>query len=332
MCRGDEAGDLPVYVMAYPMPVKEGGCWWTLLSAGDHEFIRAFVDDLNDTIQEVAAEHGFKFVAAVESSFVDDRLRICDRHTPRGLGMNFIALNPVSGRLIDVINPKNWIHNSFHPNEIGHEAMGETVQAALVDGELGDNEPIEELAAADVATPCPAAVTPDGRTVRRGTTRAMRSGDLRLGLVADAAAGSPRRADDGARVGGGVVAAAPAHPTRRSERAGRCSRSSEASRWYEDGQRLSVRRGCWYPRRTDGSPLAKASPLRSDGDVGAVWCIARSGATRRARAPGLLLAALVGLAGAAVLTASAGARRTASAYERLSESVKPRGPRGHRRG
>ncbi len=158
----DEAGDLPVYVMAYPMPVKEGGCWWTLLSAGDHEFIRAFVDDLNDTIQQVAEEHGFKFVAAVESSFVEDRLRICDRHTPRGLGMNFIALNPVSGRLVDVINPKNWIHNSFHPNEIGHEAMRETVQAALLDGELGDNEPIEELAAADVATPCPAAVTPDG--------------------------------------------------------------------------------------------------------------------------------------------------------------------------
>ena len=158
----DEAGDLPVYVMAYPMPVKEGGCWWTLLSAGDHEFIRAFVDDLNDTIQQVAEEHGFKFVAAVESSFVEDRLRICDRHTPRGLGMNFIALNPVSGRLIDVINPKNWIHNSFHPNEIGHEAMRETVQAALLDGELGDNEPIEDLAAADVATPCPPAVTPDG--------------------------------------------------------------------------------------------------------------------------------------------------------------------------
>ena len=158
----DEAGDLPVYVMAYPMPVKEGGCWWTLLSAGDHEFIRAFVDDLNDTIQQVAEEHGFKFVAAVESSFVEDRLRICDRHTPRGLGMNFVALNPVSGRLVDVINPKNWIHNSFHPNEIGHEAIRETVQAALLDGELGDNEPIEELAAADVATPCPAAVTPDG--------------------------------------------------------------------------------------------------------------------------------------------------------------------------
>jgi hypothetical protein len=69
-----------------------------------------------------------------------------------------------------------------------------------------------------------------------------------------------------------------------------------------------------------GSALASAAPLLSDGGVGAVWFIARSGATRRAL-PGLLLAALVGLAGAAILTAWAGARRTDSAYERLSESV-----------
>lgn len=158
----DDAGHLPVYVMAYPMPVKGGGCWWTLLSAGDHDFIRAFVDDLNDTIQKVAEAHGFKFVAAVESSFIDDQLRICDRDTPRGLGMNFFALNPVSGRLTDVINPKNWIHNSFHPNDVGHEAMRQTVLAALTDDQLGANNDYEELAAADLVTECPDAVTEDG--------------------------------------------------------------------------------------------------------------------------------------------------------------------------
>jgi hypothetical protein len=158
----DEDGNLPVYVMAYPMPVAGGGCWWTLLSAGDHDFIRAFVDDLNDTIQEVAEEHDFRFVSSVESSFIEDRLRICDRATPRGLGMNFIALNPVSGRLIDVINPQNWIHNSFHPNARGHEAMRETVQDALAGGEMGANNDFEELSAADVATPCPEVVLIDG--------------------------------------------------------------------------------------------------------------------------------------------------------------------------
>jgi hypothetical protein len=60
--------------------------------------------------------------------------------------------------------------------------------------------------------------------------------------------------------------------------------------------------------------------MRSDGAVGAVWFIARSGAARRARS-GLALAALVGLAGAVVLAAWAGARRTDSAYGRLTRLV-----------
>jgi hypothetical protein len=54
--------------------------------------------------------------------------------------------------------------------------------------------------------------------------------------------------------------------------------------------------------------------------VGAVWFIARSGLTRRVLS-GLLLAALVAIAGGVVLTAWAGARRTDSAYARLSDAV-----------
>jgi len=53
---------------------------------------------------------------------------------------------------------------------------------------------------------------------------------------------------------------------------------------------------------------------------GAVWFVARSGAVRRL-VPGLVLAALVGLAGGVVLTAWAGARRTDTAYERLAAGV-----------
>ncbi len=50
-----------------------------------------------------------------------------------------------------------------------------------------------------------------------------------------------------------------------------------------------------------------------------MWFLARSGAARRA-VSGLLLAALVGLAGGVVLTAWAGARRTDTAYSRLREA------------
>ena len=177
----DADGNLPVYVMAYPMPVAAGGCWWTLLSSGDHDFIRAFVDDLNDTVKAVAEEHDFRFVAAVESSFVPDRLRICDRNTPKGLGMNFIALNPVSGRLIDVINPQNWIHNSFHPNETGHAAMRDTVEAALANETLGVNNDYEELSAADVVTACPEVVIVDGEPT--GEDRPAQCDELTLDWV-----------------------------------------------------------------------------------------------------------------------------------------------------
>lgn len=158
----DAAGRLPVYVLPYPMPLKGGGCWWTLLSHQEHDFIRAFVDDLNDTIQRRAEAHGFTYVAAMESSLLRERLRICDRDTPRGLGMNFFALNPVSGRLKDVLDPTNWIHNSFHPNATGHEAMRKTVAAALTRGELGADNDYDELSTDELVTACPAAVTDDG--------------------------------------------------------------------------------------------------------------------------------------------------------------------------
>lgn len=158
----DAAGRLPVYVLPYPMPLKGGGCWWTLLSGQEHDYVRAFVDDLNDTIQRRAEAHGFMYVAAMESSLLRDRLRICDRDTPKGLGMNFFALNPVSGRLKDVLDPTNWIHNSFHPNAAGHEAMRTTVAAALTRGELGADNDYEELSTDELVTQCPAAVTDDG--------------------------------------------------------------------------------------------------------------------------------------------------------------------------
>lgn len=56
----------------------------------------------------------------------------------------------------------------------------------------------------------------------------------------------------------------------------------------------------------------------SDQTVGAVWFVVRSGLRRRALA-GVLLAVLVALAGGVAMSAFAGARRTDSAYARLSE-------------
>ena len=81
----------------------------------------------------------------------------------------------------------------------------------------------------------------------------------------------------------------------------------------------SVVRGCWHPRTTGATPLATAPPW-SDGVVGAVWFIARSGAARRL-AGGLALAGLIGLA-VGVIAAWAGAvartRRTSGSPRRCA--------------
>ena len=41
--------------------------------------------------------------------------------------MNFFAANPVAGVVEQSVNPRNWIHNSFHPNKQGHDALQATV-------------------------------------------------------------------------------------------------------------------------------------------------------------------------------------------------------------
>ena len=42
--------------------------------------------------------------------------------------MNFLAAHGVGGVIEQSVNPKNWIHNSMHPNGEGHDAMREAVK------------------------------------------------------------------------------------------------------------------------------------------------------------------------------------------------------------
>jgi hypothetical protein len=125
-----EVGDIPVYVVPYPVPLADHGCWWSWLTDDEHGFIVGFVEELNAVVESAADRHGFTFLGAMESAFAPDALRICDGG-PGNLGMNFFAANPTSGSLGDVVDPRNWIHNSFHPNARGHEAMFEVVEEAV---------------------------------------------------------------------------------------------------------------------------------------------------------------------------------------------------------
>lgn len=132
---GDTFGATPVYVAAYPLPLTPEHCWWSWLSGGEHRFLVGFVEQLNDVVEAEAREHGFTYMGATETAFVEPGLRICDPGDPGDLGVNFIALNPVSGDLSDMALPKHWIHNSFHPNEVGHERFAEIIGATITSGQ-----------------------------------------------------------------------------------------------------------------------------------------------------------------------------------------------------
>lgn len=146
--------DARVLVIPYPMPLADHGCWWSPLTHREANFLAGFVRELNTVIATVASRHDFEVVETVEPAFEDERRRVCDRDWPSGLAMNFIGLHPTSGHLSDVIDPRNWLHNSLHPNEVGHRTMADTIQAWLDRPEPGAMERLDEIPE-PIAVPCP---------------------------------------------------------------------------------------------------------------------------------------------------------------------------------
>ncbi len=121
---------VPVIAVPYPKPVSPEKCRWSTLTHDEHRFLAGFVDQLNAVVASAANRAGVDYVVEMEDALVGRELRICDG-SPGKLGVNFLAANPVSGSIEDALNPKNWIHNSFHPNGIGHGAMLDAVTAFL---------------------------------------------------------------------------------------------------------------------------------------------------------------------------------------------------------
>lgn len=117
---------VPVLVVPYPVPVTEASCEWSLLTDEEHRFLAGFVAELNAVLQSEAARIGFHFADEVPGSLARAHLRICD-DDPGEVGMNFFAANPVAGVVEQSVNPRNWIHNSFHPNERGHDELRQTI-------------------------------------------------------------------------------------------------------------------------------------------------------------------------------------------------------------
>jgi hypothetical protein len=114
----------PVLIVPYPVPISENRCGYSVFGAQEHRFLNEFTVSLNRVVEAAADEAGFAYVDDMEDAFADHRL--CDG--PAGeMAVNFLAANSVVGTLEQSINPTNWVHNSLHPNRIGHELMREII-------------------------------------------------------------------------------------------------------------------------------------------------------------------------------------------------------------
>ena len=125
----------PILVVPYPAPIytNEAGqpvrCKQVALSAKDLQFIVEFVPKLNKKIHEAADAKRFHYLAEMERALARARLQLCDPDNNGRPGLNFIGLRSVGGIAEERFNPKNWYHNSLHPNERGHAAMLRTFEA-----------------------------------------------------------------------------------------------------------------------------------------------------------------------------------------------------------
>ena len=122
-----------LYVMPYPIPVRETGCRHSVLSRAEHRFLEAFTRELNQTVRDAVQASGTDFVVVdpVETAFQERQLRVCDGATADTEGVNFLAANGVLGSVGEGVNPLNWTHNSFHPNARGHAAIYEALSNHL---------------------------------------------------------------------------------------------------------------------------------------------------------------------------------------------------------
>lgn len=130
-------GDAPVVVVPYPIPLAPHSCEASTLSNREHRFLHDFTITLNAVIEEAAARAGFAFAGDVAESLLASGGALCGGSEP---GVNWVDLNPVGGSLSQTANPRNWLHNSLHPNERGHRTIAAVLRAWL-DENLDDGRP-----------------------------------------------------------------------------------------------------------------------------------------------------------------------------------------------
>ena len=124
--------DTPVVVVPYPQPLYgTANCGAIALTVAERNFIRNFLMTLDKVIKSAADQVGFYYMDTMENALAAEHLQLCDPKNQGGYGINFVSPESVAGLPDQRFNPGNWLHDSFHPNEQGHQAMLDTFVAWL---------------------------------------------------------------------------------------------------------------------------------------------------------------------------------------------------------
>jgi hypothetical protein len=114
----------PVLVIGYPDPIADTPrCGQLALTGTERAFVKAFVTALDSTIKDAATSRHFYYLDTSLQTLALAHLQLCDPRNDGQPGLNFIGLRSMRGNPEQRFNPQNWIHNSLHPNERGHQAI-----------------------------------------------------------------------------------------------------------------------------------------------------------------------------------------------------------------
>jgi lysophospholipase L1-like esterase len=126
-----------VFVMTYPDPLGKKLCREMPLNTGEFNFIReTFIPRLNEIIRFAAKVSSVR-VIDVEDAFVGHR--ICEVRLGRAAA-NVLGFRRTFGNGIDI---REWAHNSFHPNELGHRLIADHVTSEIRSMTAGNLQPLE---------------------------------------------------------------------------------------------------------------------------------------------------------------------------------------------
>ncbi|MDP8928254.1 MAG: GDSL-type esterase/lipase family protein [Actinomycetota bacterium] len=118
--------DRKVLVVPYPIPLNaESDCDYTTLQGRERLFLAGFTEELDNVVVAAADAVGFHVLNEARHALRDENMRICDTNDPDDAGVNFVAWHPVDGEFEQAANPRNWLHNSLHPNAAGHDVVAE---------------------------------------------------------------------------------------------------------------------------------------------------------------------------------------------------------------